>query len=181
MSAHLQMSSQWFMGKMGEGGGEVMSGSWHSRALVYVFVLSKNTPIIFPSLLLNLLKVYLQTISGNDRPGSARKHIRNSLHWSKSRMSRCTAKVGAVDTTYTRSGTHSDQLLLSVWLGKSLLWSESWSHHLRIGTCVLRLPPMVWESVPGSLVVCFALIMTLCCYCKMANAHPRENVQTILH
>lgn len=61
-------------------GEEVMSGSWHPRAFVYVFVLSKNTPIIFPSLLpLNLLKVCLQTISGNDRPGSARKHIRNSL------------------------------------------------------------------------------------------------------
>lgn len=102
-------------------------------------------------------------------------------HWSKSRMSRCTAKVGAIDTTCTRPGTHSDQLLLPVWPGKSLLWSEPWSHHLRIGACVLRLPPMVWDSVPGSLVVCFALIMTLCCYCKMANAHPRENVQTILH
>lgn len=79
MSAHLQMSSQWFMGKMGRAG-EVMSGSWHSRAFLYVFVLSKSTPIISPSLLrLNLLKVCLQTISGNDRPGSARKHIGNSL------------------------------------------------------------------------------------------------------
>lgn len=34
MSVHLQMSSQWFMGKMG---GEVMSGSWHLRAFVCLF------------------------------------------------------------------------------------------------------------------------------------------------